>query len=371
MATLTLTPTYPLPGVVTATLALDEAATNYARLWITAAPPGSQYRKKLDDSAAGRVEIMTGHAAEKLRLTLDASGAYTFKIQEYTRTASTYGGGYEGDPNSYPSETKVGAEYTVTVQTGSRMVTPVGDGSATLVLYVFGATVNATTKAVHGELSPALISPTTDKARLALEAADVLSALAGLDGVAASAIVPTDALLAEMRTDFAAHMQNGSFHDTADNENSAPILTMPSTPANPQGRVDMVRTLHRALVNHMKNQKWSGEPEEANDEFHEVSSVVVPDYENLPITTPPGGPADGARLRSAIADLFRAYEAHRASAIVHTSADSTNTLTESLGALASVDQAFLEFIAATNPTPPATANSGAVVLTSLGFTQTT
>jgi hypothetical protein len=101
--------------------------------------------------------------------------------------------------------------------------------------------------------------------------------------------------------------------------------------------------------------------------YHTVSSVKGGDWTNKPIARSFG---DTAQARIALADCWRAYEAHRATTgAIHNSADSTNTLS-ALPPLLALDRAFLSEIQKASPTAPATANAGVTVLVhGAGFTE--
>lgn len=140
------------------------AGGNWWRLWCTNAPFGSALRRRLDETDAGRIELFAGDVQTVYETQLEHGGVYTLVAQEYTKGATTFGGGYQNDPDSAPTETKIGGENTLTQYVGQRLTTRVGTpalGTALLTLWVWNATIQATTLGQHGEETPALTLPTT------------------------------------------------------------------------------------------------------------------------------------------------------------------------------------------------------------------
>jgi hypothetical protein len=195
VTTLATMPVYAPPVRETQVIfTLTGTGANFVRVWVTVAPPDSELRAKLEQSTQSRVEIYKGEGGDKapLRRKFDKGGKYTLVAQEYTRGASDYGGGYEGSPDSAPSETKVGSEVTLELFIGQRMTAEIGSSgdAATLVLWVWDNTIRATTIAVHGEASPALQSDQpTARALAAIESATVQAALEAIAGVTVDAAI--------------------------------------------------------------------------------------------------------------------------------------------------------------------------------------
>jgi hypothetical protein len=362
----TLTPvtTYPLPGSV----AIDVATTgggDFARLWITDAPPDSALKKQLTKSGAGRIELATVDNGKRYTLEADIGGGYVFAAQEYTKGASTYGGGYQGDPNSYTTETKVGSESAVTVYVGERMTHRLGcatRGFATLVVYVFDGTIRETTAPVHGEATPSVVDPTTVAAKTAANDATLVASVAALVDVAASALMPNlGTLVNEMITDIPAHMNNtgGSFHTAPDTDNDTAIENLPGTPGTPDSLAHSARVIMERLTLHQTNGV------DNSDSHHDKTKG--PDYENAIIAPRPGSAAGMPAVLGAVADIYRAYEAHRQDSDYHQANDTTNTLATTFDPLLVIHRDFLEAFLPLSPTAPANLNPGAVRLGQYGF----
>ena len=358
--TLATEPQYALPGIVQ--MRATPTTGNYVRIWCTAAPEGSELAKSIQRLGTGkRIEVDKQDAEGILEGKLEVGGAYTFVCQEYTKNASTHGGGYAGDPNGFQSEDKVGSEVTQTIYIGTKLACPLGSstfGQAELVLWVWNDTVRATTVMAHDELTPAIVGPKTPRATTAARSATVATKLAALDGVLSAILVGNlDAMCADLRTQIPLHFNNASgvYHGVAagplpDDDNDTEIETLPSAPTTPAGLANFVSVVWRRLRNHMSN--WDGS---AQKSYHYKSSSVTPDYINVLAAGAPGE-SDALGTIMALGDLYRAYVAHIADATVHDAADTTNTMTQTLGLIPDLHQAFLDAQRTLSPTAPATQN---------------
>ncbi len=371
MPTLTTVPVYPPPNRETVvTLALTESGTNYIRVWCTAAPPGSGLRKKIDGTAdpLNRVKIFEGDGGSDapMRETFDVGGKYTFVAQEYTKGASSYGGGYQNSPDGNPEETKVGNETPLSLYIGQRIVLPVGTGSdtASLVVWVWDETIRATSIAVHGEMSPA-IQATSPTARMqaVMESATVIAALAALAGVAvATARGTISTLVSGYLTAWNAHLADATVHQDADAANLLPVGF--SIAGNAAGLKDFVNEALRKMRQHYTNDAADLLVTAGRDsgDYHNVSGKRN-DRTNAPLVESASGPDDAY---IGLAELYRSYSLHRVSASpsgVHDSADSTNTLASTTAAkLFELHRTVLGILASTSPTVPATQSTGAMIL---------
>lgn len=362
--TLATVVTYPLPGLIPARATLSGGG-NYWRAWCTAAPIGSKLRNAIDQDVAARVLAAEGGTVETVQLELDVGGAYTFACQEYTKGASTYGGGYSESPDGFTTETKVGAENTQTLYVGQRLVTRMGApgyGYADVAVHVWNATIRPTTLALHGEVTPAVVATSSPQAAVAAQNATFLTTLATMGNVAAStAIGALDTLCAELRTDIPLHFNNSPatrYHDNAgapapDTDNDTAIERLPITPGTPAGYVAFLNTVRDRLQRHMTNSPGL---------YHGlVATGPDPDYTNALLSPIPAG-ADMSQVLAAAADTVSRYNAHLADVTHHLNADVTNGITTALGALAQTHRDFIAALRPLSPTPPATLNSGAVAL---------
>lgn len=363
--TLTTVPDHAFPGVVTlATTA--SAGGNYVTYWCTDAPLGSSLRVALDADENNRILIHEGAICCTHDADMEIGGAYTFVCQEMTKNATAHGGGYTNDPNGFQSKTKVGAENTQTVYVGQKLSRRLGCscfGTAELLLWVWNTTVRPTTIKSHGEITPAIVKPSTSNAETAALDTTVATKLAALGDVLASLLIGNlNSLCDDMRTNIPLHFNNngGVYHNGAppvpDIDNDTEIERMTGTPTTPAGFSTFASIVWRRLHNHMAN--WDGSAEKT---YHNAGGVFTPDYVNAFASSQPGD-SDMAGSTSALADIYRAYVAHIADATVHAAADTTNELTITPGLLLDLEQAFLDAQRKLSPTNPTTRNPGATVL---------
>ena len=348
-------PQYPTTRKKTNVTFSASGGGNYVRVWVTDAPPGSTFKTQLDEAGATRLQVFDGDVSGTWYFAPDAGGVYTFATQEYTKGASGYGGRYEGDPEGYGSETKIGTESTRTINVGERLTMPVGTSGhrATLVLWVWDDTIRATTYELHGEVSPALIDSTTPRAETATIASAVKTALTALVDMSANTALGTpSSILANIRTKLNAHIGSGAFHSNADSDNT--VAASFANASSIDGAAKMVSELSSKLDRHQRNDSGSGTGS-AGSPYHNSSGADLTHSRLI------SSASEVADTIAAIADVWRVYEAHRADATVHTSADGTNTLT-ALPKLLDLHRAFLVEIASTSPTAPAAANPGVTLL---------
>lgn len=383
--TLTTDLTYPLPGRHLVRVSSNTAGVNFVRLWCTDAPAGSKMRAKIDSAPGGdrtvaRVEIGTASVGSYLSfgktgtadsfepdgVEFDIGGVYVFRGQEYTK-GTTYGGGYENSPDAFQTETKVGGEQAnIKIYIGERLEQRIGNsthGSATLVIYVWNDTIRETTLASHKVVSPAIINPRGDLAKLAVVDANVKTKLYALIGKTMSDLRTNVAtLIAEMIDDISDHMKNVDHtqHTTPDDDNGDFILELPDDPGSPEGYVNAARVLLQRLLLHMAMQ--------SND-----TGVVHsdPDWENAAIADVPSPGRITGSFWSAVADVYRAYEAHRQEGSpIHTSATSTNNaLGTALNALLDLHKQFLSVMQPYVPINPASFQQAVAEGAALGFSR--
>jgi hypothetical protein len=365
--TVTTTPTYPVPNrEAKVTFSGAPGGATWLRAWCTVAPTGSkEYGELKAATTSNRVVVYEGDgSSQPWRWTPTVGGKYRIVAQWYTR-GSSYGGGYAGDPNADPTETPVGGADTVYIYVGERLHQQLGTGGdiANLGVWAWNATIRATTADQHGETTPVVSydSP-SPKALTAINSSDVRANAASLANVAASTALGTIAtIVSDMYTKIAAHIirTSGSTHNAADADNTLKpeIASSPSVAT----LAESVNALLTCLRRHMLNDK-AGEGT-GSAAYHKLGGVNKADYVNLPIVKSVSGIEDAY---PALAEVWRAYEAHRVSLSVHGAADTTNTLT-ALPALLAVHEAFFAQLAATSPSTPPAGQSAVTELVAHGF----
>lgn len=186
MATLNLSPVFPVPQQE---FTLHVNPTNggvHFVVSVSSAPPGSKFRSDIDATGAP-VQV---HAARTpvVKITAEVSGAYTFAVQEHSQTLVPVGS---------PSSTTIHVMSRVEVPVAPNLPgDPLGRHQATLLVHVANDAVQKTTLATHGVNSPALINPTTPEAKLAVEDAAVLAAVAAMETTGAAIKTKLDDLIA-------------------------------------------------------------------------------------------------------------------------------------------------------------------------------
>lgn len=364
--TLATTPAYAPPGAevrVTPT-----GATGYLRLWITDAPLGSEWRRKLDEANASRLLVHEGDSGTSFKFLGDLGGAYVFSADEVTRTDASGGGGYEGAVESYTTETPVGSN-SVSLYVGQRLTAQIGtpaDGRAELVLWVWNDTIRATTLELHGEKTPSLRPVDANPSQKLLAATlndNVVAALAALANVpVATALGNLSTILAELRTKYTTHAASTTYHYATDAVNTITVEygEVGGAYASAQSLDGAVRSAITALTRHYTND--DGGSGVGGESFHQDGSTNnLADWTNVPLDPP--GSLDRMGQMMAVADLWASFEAHRVNTTIHKVTDTADALT-ALPALLNLLRYFSASLRSTSPTAPAVANSGAVLLVS-------
>lgn len=352
--TLAQVPTYPAPGRKVRVTVSASGGGDFARVWLTDAPLGSEWRKKLAESTASRLEIAACDVGQAFEFTPDVGGAYVCAAQEYTLGATAHGGAYDGDPDGYQTETKVGSESTLYLYVGERLKQTIGTGADTAVLavWVWNDTIRQTTLAEHGEVTPALSNPSTDRARIAsLDAAVVVALTALVNQSASTALGTLSTVLTNIGTKLLAHEALLTSHANADEDNEPD--TRVDLASGVEGVVTAAQNLATLLSRHIRNDDAGSGTLTAASSYHVISAVPVIDWTNIPAFQ---NCATIEQALSVIASVWEAYESHRVSTAVHIAADSTNTLT-SLPLLLRVHKAFSAAVRAMAPTAPGVVNA--------------
>lgn len=323
------TPENPVPDE-TVTLSITSASgqTAATRFEITSVPSRSALETGLLVDAAGD-PVQT--------FTPDAPGEYGVMAYDYRRFSGV--GAYPGDPAGEARDVLV-ATQAGTVYVCDTMDLPIraGGHEVTLRLLVRNTTV----------ADASLVSPTTDKARLAALDGDVIDAVAALEGQAAATLgEQLDADMATFANQFNAHLNDfATVHQVADDVNQLDAAKV----ASQKGAGERLLELHDAYVQHAT----TGE-----DQWH-----IEFDLGNLPIVP---RASDQAGLRVLHADMRRVYASHLADDDVHTNADATNVMPAPALLTAAIIE-ILDFLASDEPTTPDGENEGAMDLASLfGF----
>lgn len=356
MATITTTPAYPPPKKPIYVTFTAAHSGNFVRVYCTAAPPGSDLDAKLTESPDSRVPLHAEGIAGHWRFTPDVGGVYVLSIEEITHGATTHGGGWHRSPDADTTETILSTD-TVYLYVGERLTWRLGvsPDTATLVLWIWNGTIRATTTAVHGEVSPAIVKPSTQAARTAMIDSALTTAVDALaDATASTALGSAATVVSDLQSKMSAHMGSGTFHATADTYNAPADAYATSLVTRSSGR-DAISGLAKALYQHGRNDDGNGF---AARHFHAAGGATdsIDWGHRIPVQSSGGGVEDWAT----VAALWRAYEAHRVSSI-HTTSDTTNAAT-ALPALGNLHKLWLDVTDPVAPTAPATMNAGAVSL---------
>ncbi len=367
MTALTHSPTLPAPKrQVAITLGATDSDADYVRVWCTIAPTGSELDGKLNNSKdpRSRVIVFEGQFGNQWNATFDKGGKYTFVAQEYLKGAG-YGGGYEGDPNGAALEEKLGSETTLIIYVGQRGTQQIGPpgNQATLVVWVWDETIYRTTKAEHGEDSPAITAQSPSPSiKTAMESSTVTAALTALGaGVTAAAATGNLATIVyDYWNQYDGHVQAFT-HPDDDLFNY-----LNASFSNAYGQKDLQEFVNKALqlikyhvTNDASLDTAGGVFGPGSASYHNSSDrASLPLYDNV------GSFSDAY---AALADLHRCYESHRVAEPAHDSPDTGHALA-ALPLILQVHSAFLTVLASTNPPVPPAQSIGMQTLISLaGF----
>lgn len=357
--TLTTSPEYPVPKQKVKLNFSSDAGANFVRLFLSDAPVGSKEYDKKKESGAKQYQFYEGPIQSQPAFEPAITGKYRFVVHEISR-GSSWGGGYKEDPAAEQTETLIAQGY-FSVVVGARVTLTMhaGDQRATLVLYAFDDYVRATTKALHGEVSPALINASGPIAQNVVQDGTLVGAVSALaDQLASTLIGDPSGVLDNIITKYEAHRASAVFHSSADSDNTVSSDFSGATTAKSLQR--SAQEVYTKLNRHMTNDDGAGTGE-GSGSYHgggiDWGAKLIADAGgSLPQTL------------AKIADCWRAYEAHRVNATVHASADATNTLS-ALPALLDVYRIFIDKIQAATPSVPQTENEAKVLLThQFGFT---
>jgi hypothetical protein len=173
-----------------------------------------------------------------------------------------------------------------------------------------------------------------------------------------------------MLDDFCDHAASAVFHQNADSQSD--LFANYSGATSLVGVAEAINKLRARFSQHIRNSK---ENDSAHPEYQLPGGILIHDNASLrfdlqndllPITASEGDPAS---IYAAIADFWRAYEAHRV-ADMHDSPDGSNTL-PALTGIPLIHKLFLAEIADITPTLGTGQSTAATQLAAqAGFTET-
>jgi len=370
----TVAPSFPVSGK-SCRISFSASTGSRVRLFVTTAPASSKFTKELTDNGATRTQVYEGDVSAPFDFVPDVGGVYTFAAQEIQTPG--FVGGFKGDTRAFidigggtlGSEKILSPESTLTLYVGTRLSLRLGAGgdTATLAFWVWNDTIRATTVAVHGEATPAVLNPRSERAKTAARSSTVLSAVAGLVGLTAQAARGSDAtlraLLDNVRTVASLHFGNAAAHANADSDNQIGTELLPNALAPDSLAPFMNDALTRNRSHYTNDQDGTGPGSAGSSSYHKIAGNIVPDYGNATLFRSVASPEEAL---NAIADLIRAHEAHRVDTTVHTAADNTYVVSATIPQLITVMRKFLESVAKSTPTAALGDSSGAALLKAWG-----
>jgi hypothetical protein len=249
----------------------------------------------------------------------------------------------------------------------------VSPDTAELVIHAVNTTCRPTLAAVHGEATPAIENPGSDKAAEAAKEADLLTALAALgnDQIIGTGWVIDAVIVRSLIIEFSDHADNtgGTWHQNADTANADidPTFLIGVAETALQAMATAINKVRQRFTLHIQN-STEASPTPGSITIHDQNTLRQDlAHQLLPITADPGSPAT---CYAALADFVRAFELHRV-ASMHENPDTVNTLTLSGRPLALVHQRFIEALTEPFATPPAGQTSASTLLSTFsGFEET-
>lgn len=355
----TTTPQYPAVGTATRVDFTLTGAGNYLKGYFTDAPIGSEAKTKLLNSGAARTEAFVTDSNKPWLFTPDAGGIYTIQVDQYTKGATGYGGGYQDSPAGFAQELLVSSS-TITIPAGQRVTQKIGFGpdTATLTLFVIGNTVRATRFDQEGFTSPLISDARTPKAATAALNAGVVAAVSAFANVPASTLIgDIPAVIDDFFFKYGGHRFSGVYHSHNDTDNVPDTAAdVAPNPPSVEGEKSSATRMVKLLGQHMRNDNGGTATSVGGTSSANYHSTV--DWPNALLVTGIGDQLDAI---AAIADVWRAYEAHRLNTVSHAVAD-TFWVLNALPPLLNVHALFLTELAKQSPTAPASVNAGVTAL---------
>jgi hypothetical protein len=368
-------PTHPIPGKpVRVSFNTDG---NYVKVFLTDAPRASQHWAQLDKPDASQVLMHAGDARKPWLFTPDVGGIYQFTAYDISKGATGYGGGWYGSPASYQQQSITETTTGLTITVGTRLEMPIGTGedTGTLRFYVWDDTCRATNVDTHGETTPAIVNPSSERLENIARLPDVIARLDDLVGRTSGVLTGSSdsadfhLTLDSIIDNFNAHIGSTSYHYTADTANTVPLSYKDAD--SPELFAQAVSLVLQKLEAHLTNDAGTGIGSTVlGDAYHEDgSNNQKVDHDHRPIIV---SASDQASAIAALAEAWRSYRYHRTDTTVHKTTDSTNVA----DALPSTSVIMVHFyvlseLAKTAPTAATTQNAGAAALVAgLGMTAT-
>ena len=362
------TPQYPAAGRSTRVDFTVTGTGNYLRGYFTDAPIGSEAKTALINSGASRLAAFTTDAGKPWLFTPDLGGVYTLQIDQLTKGATNYGGGYQDSPDGFLTETVI-SSTVVTLSVGQKVTQRIGfaGDTATLTLFVIGDTIRATTFDQVGFTSPIVGDAKTMKARTAALNSGVLAAVSALIGQTASTLVGTLSTVFDgLYNAYSNHLTSVVYHGQPDTDNLPVYGDL--GPTSPAGLKISVTHLLTLLDRHMRNDN-GGSSIAAGGTGTAWGGIGYHTFNRSDWNSALLGLSAGEALDTfvALADVWRAYSSHIANTAVHTVADTVN-VPAALPPLLNLHRLFLAEIQKQSPTAPASVNAGVTALVhSAGF----
>ncbi len=359
--TVTTVPTYPVAGREFKFLA---AATegNFVRIRLTSCPPEStDWYSRLRSGSVGNILLGEVDSNKDFLLTCPVGGVYTFLLEEFTRGASSYGGSYAEDPDSYDTLTPI-STATPTLKIGQRLTVTLGSGAntATLVLCVWDTYCRPTTEQYHGEATPKVTEWTSEKAKVAALDTWVTSTATGMGNETCANIVGSTTVAAQIDNlidKHNAHLTQASVHASNDTDNAIDASFKVGASGSVERMSAALGEIESKQRRHMTNDSGSG-PGSATTDYHTSA-----DNKRAPVSD---GAVDMRTVIAKLADLRRIHTVHIGEpTTIHANADTTNTVTAGSPLLV-IHQYFFTQLATTAPTVPATEQTGVVTLVAGG-----
>jgi len=364
----TVIPTYPVNTMPFKVLCTASHG-NYVKFFLYACPPeAEEWYQKLHSAAVTKfpVQGFEGSTSHPIELTLPVAGSYSFYIQELTKGAAAYGGSYELDPDSFDSESVIG-DTAWTVVVGQRVTAEIGSqelGTATLVLWLWEATVRATTLAMHGELTPRLMDWKGDKARLACLDATVATKLAALTNLTVTGCSGApEEFVDDLMTAYNTHITEPGVHVSDDLDNHVSGSFELAASVTTERMADALNMTNALFRRHQTNDMGEG----VGSAIDHTGPYHTPADNLRTACGSDGASAQALSMWLKLADLRRAYREHAADATVHIKADTTNAVTGP-SPLLDLYETFFGHLATNTPTLPVGEQTGAAQATALlGF----
>lgn len=335
---------------------------NTVRIRVTEAPQGSEIAEALAKREEAYFALYEGSPTQPLKKSFDKGGVYRGTIEYLLAGSSGNGPTFEGEVITYQGENLLGSEsFELSVgQLHSMLLTNFGGDSATLKVMVWGDRIVATTVAEHGVKTPVLEKPSSPRATVAVENADLLAAVNALaDVVPETGLTEMNTAFKELVVTYHQHL-TVAHHTTVDDSN-----TIPSASQNPKSMRELatgVQKLRENLLKHAANihkDPGGGPSADGKTESHPSVDSALVRYDS-----PGANPADPFSILTALVDVWVAYRDHQERTTIHSAAgNAPNPLPRFL----ELHRLFLAALATLEPVTPNTKHVASGKLLQIGF----